>query len=301
MHAFENGKKSNPALPLFVLAISAALFAAIPAAFARPIESLTIDSPSGTRAYPLKELIQSLPTVVVEIDDPVYGKKKTFDGWDLNHVLAHAGITLDQATNYDEIVFQAKDGYAPSVPVSLLKGKQAVLVYQEHTGAKGKPRLRPSAERFGKVHQGKALVSPAPLYLVWSDGKKVGEQYPWPYQLVRIELVEFRKKFAKLYPADATETLDEGSSLKNGFIHFKTHCLRCHSVNLQGGDIGPELNVPKNITEYWEEKTLREFIANAESFRMRSKMPSFQGVLDKRAIEDIIVYLKEMKDRKQAL
>ncbi len=76
-----------------------------------------------------------------------------------------------------------------------------------------------------------------------------------------------------------------------GFILFKNECIRCHSVNLVGGDIGPELNTPKNVLEYWDEKTLRQFVKDASSFRAKSKMPPFPNLTDSN-ISDVFSYFR---------
>ncbi len=116
--------------------------------------------------------------------------------------------------------------------------------------------------------------------MVWAEGKTLAKDVPWPYQLARIEVVQFNQKFAKLYPQSAKP----GSAEMRGFMTFKNECIRCHSINLQGGDLGPELNAPKSITEYWDRKILKAFIQNKSE-----------------EIDDVLEYLSFMKDRKVTL
>ena len=87
--------------------------------------------------------------------------------------------------------------------------------------------------------------------------------------------------------------------MRKGFVTFKNHCIRCHSLNLQGGEVGPELNSPKNVTEYWEKSTLRAFIRDASSFRFKDKMPAFPN-LKESDLDEILEYLAYMKDHKIA-
>ncbi len=84
---------------------------------------------------------------------------------------------------------------------------------------------------------------------------------------------------------------------QQGFALFKQHCLKCHSINLQGGALGPELNAPKNVTEYWQRHDLKAFIKNPESYRYQSKMPAFSFFSDAE-IDAVLAYLQQMKQQK---
>ena len=84
---------------------------------------------------------------------------------------------------------------------------------------------------------------------------------------------------------------------RRGFLLVKENCLGCHSVNLVGGDLAPELNVPKNVTEYWRKDDIRALVRNAASFRARSKMPAFPHLADA-DLDAILYYLETMKAQK---
>ncbi len=256
-------------------------FAFPPPATAAPGKtSLEIALPGKSAALTLDQMKAKLKVSKIEIDDPVYRAKKAFDGFLLLDVLRLGGW---EGSGDDEIVFVAADGYSPNTTIAKLRANTAYLVFQEH-GTPGK---------FGKVAQGKAMVSPAPFYVAWAEGKALEHEVPWPYQLVKIEIVNFAQKYPKLYPAEAKAD----SEAMRGFTVFKNECLRCHSVNLQGGDLGPELNIPKNITEYWDEDHLKAFIVDATSYRAKSKMPPFKHLKEKQ-IDELVEYLSYMKKRK---
>lgn len=259
---------------LFLLCgvLSAALYA----------QSLDIQLPAQKLSWTLAEIKQKVPVQQIKLFDPVYNSDKSFEGVSLLQLLKAAGYKHGQAA--DEVVLTASDGYAPSMPLEFLLDDQAVLVFAES----GKKDFD-----FALVAQGKAMVSPAPFYLVWKQGKTVEKTRPWPYQLVKLELVSFQQRYPKLYPTNATQN----SAAYQGFLLFKQSCISCHSINLQGGELGPELNAPKNVTEYWAEDHLKAFIPNASGYRYKSKMPTFPQFSDK-DIEHLVAYLKHMKGYK---
>ncbi|MBU1620985.1 MAG: c-type cytochrome [Gammaproteobacteria bacterium] len=245
-------------------------------------QSLDIQLPDQKLRWSLLDIKQKVPVQQIKLFDPVYNSDKSFVGVSLLQLLKAAGYKPGQAA--DEVVLTASDGYAPSMPLEYLLDDQAVLVFAE-TGKKDFD--------FAPVAQGKAMVSPAPFYLVWRQGKAVEKTRPWPYQLVKLELVSFQQRYPKLYPTNTAQS----SAAYQGFLLFKQNCISCHSINLQGGDLGPELNAPKNVTEYWTDEHLKAFIPNASGYRYKSKMPTFEQ-FSAEDIDHLVAYLKHMKDYK---
>jgi cytochrome c2 len=239
-------------------------------------QKVELIGPNKSASMSVDALRSRMKTQTVSIDDPVYNSKKNYDGFLLSEVLNQV---TGSGEPLDEIVFTSSDGYSPNMSADILKKHKAYLVYQEHD----KP--------FEKVAQGKAHLDPGPFYVVWEEGRKLQHEVPWPYQVVKIEAVDFKKKYPKIFPNNAT-----ASELK-GFDLFKNQCLRCHSINLEGGDVGPELNVPKNITEYWDPKTLKAFIRHPSKFRAKSKMPDISTLRDT-DVDNLIAYFKKMKSQK---
>ncbi len=60
--------------------------------------------------------------------------------------------------------------------------------------------------------------------------------------------------------------------------------------------MGPELNYPKNVTEYWKPDQLKLFIKNPADFRHDSKMPRLE--LQDDQIDLILEYLTFMAAQK---
>lgn len=244
--------------------------------------SLIVILPNKEVKYSLRDLKTKLKIIQVSIDDPVYKKQKSYEGFYFNDLLQLAGLDFSSAG--EELVFTAVDGYSPNTSFANLKKYKGVLVFKES----GKKDFE-----FEKVAQGKTMITMAPYYLVWEGGARAVEGVPWPYQLVKIEVVNFQQKFPKVFPKEAKSD----SNAMKGFVVFKDQCIRCHSINLEGGDLGPELNAPQNVTEYWSKNILKKFIHNAPSFRYKSKMPSFTH-LKEEEIDRVIAYLEHMKKYK---
>lgn len=264
--------------PLWIGAFFALAACPLPALAAN--DEIQVVLPGVEAKFSLPQLRAKLKEVSVTIDDPLYNKRKTFEGFLLADLLKEAG--LSDTSLGDEVVFTAKDGYSPNTSLGMIRAHRAIVAFRE----KGK-------SSFGALPQRKAMVSPAPYYLVWEEGSKLADKVPWPYQLVKIEVVNFKDKYAKLYPSGVAVDSD----VMRGFLTFKNQCVACHSINLQGGDVGPELNAPLNVTEYWPTETLKRFIRDAPSFRYKSKMPAFPQ-LDERQVGHVLEYLKHMKGQK---
>jgi mono/diheme cytochrome c family protein len=140
-----------------------------------------------------------------------------------------------------------------------------------------------------------------PFYLVWEHPERamiVPEQ--WPYHVARIEET---KPLAQRFPAIVPPPgLAADASVKRGFALTAKNCLVCHTLNL-GGDanVGPDLNVPFNPTEYLRADALRRLIRDPQSLRRwpAAKMPGFDvATLSDRDLNDVLAYLRYMANRK---
>lgn len=222
------------------------------------------------------------PAVVVTVDDPVYKKPMQFEGYPLAAILENAIDLNATDTATTEIAFRCLDGYAPTMSLQKALSVKGVIAARD-LNVKDNSGWEP-------VAQGKEMVSPAPFYLVWEGITTTEEGFPWPYQLSSIEIVSSENLYGSAFP-------EGNQTAEKGFWIFKDHCMSCHSINLVGGTLGPELNIPKNVTEYWQTDGLKSFIKDASSFHARSKMPSFPD-LSEDDLEAIVFYLKFMSTRK---
>lgn len=233
---------------------------------------LTINQGHTQRVLTDKDF-QQLHRAEIEIQDLVYHKRKRYAGYWLSEVFGLADVQLDPKAIW---VFTALDGYQARVTVAdvLRSGAKAFVTVKDL-----------DAPDWEKIKQGKEWVSPAPYYLVWQSPAQVPKdiKLPWPYQMVGISV----------------EYADETQQKLAGFKVFQQNCMSCHSLNLEGGTLGPELNVPRNILEYQDRKFLKEFIGNPSSFRANSKMPAFNDVLSSQELDDLFDYLEWMGKHKK--
>lgn len=212
-------------------------------------------------------------------NDQVYHKAKRYVAWPLTNLFAElgAGVDLDRTV----LVFRCEDGYAPAYFLSELTNGVPYLARRDLDA--------PAGEDWIYVTEAdNDQYSPAPFMLVWEAAADV--KLPWPYQLTKIERVPAIEHFGAAYPPRG--------SAEAGFHVFRKNCMNCHSINNVGGEVGPELNLPVNVTEYWKPEILKQFIHTPISVRQRTKMPTPAPVSDA-DLDLLLEYLKTMARNKK--
>ena len=227
--------------------------------------------------------------VTVVVDNPTDSNVHTYEGISLTALLDQ--VFGDGWKKFDALKFTTQDGYQPIIPTSSIITNYALIA----TAEKGKPGFNKLKRVNGET------VDPGPFFLVWENIKnksqKVDPWLSWPWQITGIELTSFVIEFPHSAPPNSATT-----ATQRGFLAFRQHCINCHSINGDGGNVGPELNYPVNVTEYWNEDWLTRFIADPQSIRLNSKRIPFYRDVDNREaiIASIIAYLKVMANKKIA-
>jgi len=221
----------------------------------------------------------------VSIEDPYYGRRMNYLACPLNRVLREGfGITDKELADLD-VIFRASDGYAKPSPGALLTRDGGWLAFTDaDRGTLEAPAWDPIDRR---------QVDPSPFYVVWAgDAQRDTHRYPWPYQLVQIELTSL----AKTYPLTVPTGAAAGSPELAGYEIFKNECIACHAINGEGGKVGPDLNVPRSIVEYRPEAQIKQYIHDPATFRYTS-MPAHHH-LSEAQLDTLVAYFRAMSRHK---
>jgi mono/diheme cytochrome c family protein len=226
---------------------------------------------------PAPAALERLRARRVRVDDPVYHVTKEYEGYDIGEVIDTLFAGDVRANTNVDVVFVCSDGYRARLPIANIRDG-GVLAARDTSV--------PLDVRWQPLRQGREYMLPTPYYLVWPPRRNPAIEYPWPYRVVALELARPEQKVQTGDPA-----VSRGEDL------FRQYCARCHAVNLQGGTLGPELNVPLNVTEYWNAETLKKLIQDPALVRASSKMPA-STQLHGADVDAIVAYLTFMKGNK---
>ena len=232
------------------------------------------------RRYSRAELLAHPALRRIEVAaDVAYQRPMQFRAIPLPALLARLG-------NIESVKFSATDGFAATIPASLLQGSretQAWLAIEAEDAPW--PPLKPGAPSAG------------PFYLVWTAPEKMGiSPEQWPYQIARIgDSQPLAVRFPQMLPQRA---LAQDGPEWRGLRSYTVHCAACHQIN-GGGDatLGPDLNRPFSPLEYFQEPFLRRLIRDPAAVRTwpQRHMPGFsQQVLSEAALDDLLAYLRHM-------
>lgn len=218
------------------------------------------------------------PRKITVSRDAVFKRTKSYEAIPLKPYLKQLIETEKLDTASLEIIFLCKDGYNPSMPLSKVMTNEPYLAIKDYDAAPGQ----------NWVDTLKGLWSP--YYLVWTNHSEGPKGFTWPYGLKYIQFKNSEAAYKNATPQDDDQALA-------GFKIFKEKCIKCHSINKVGGILGPEFNIPKNITEYWNKEDFIAFAKNPYAYRYNSRMPPVVGITDQ-DLKQILVYLDYMKDHK---
>ena len=217
------------------------------------------------------------PEIVDITFDPVFKRAKKYEAIPLKPYLEKLITEANLDTANTEIIFLCKDGYNPGMTLSKVMNNAPYLAIRDLEASEGK--------NWMDTLQGKWN----PFYLVWTNHSQGDNGYTWPYGLAHLQFKASDAAYQAAFPTD--------EKMVAGFELYKSKCMKCHSMNMIGGIMGPEMNVPKNITEYWQIADIKAFVKNPYSYRYNSKMPPVADLKDAE-LDQIIDYISYMKGQK---
>jgi mono/diheme cytochrome c family protein len=225
----------------------------------------------------LSALEKSLPARDVALTNAEFWPSgvKHYRAFPLRDVLDFAFGKKWLGSDYSDIAFVALDGYAAVGPLVKASEDGGFLAFKDLDVPSG----------WAPVGGHKA--DPGPFFLVWTGAAQTtANQYPWPWQVAALNLVRFEDQYPKTVPHGAAD----GSAERRGYALFKGRCFRCHSVNGEGGKIGPDLNEPMSVTAYRSKRMVKEFIRNPSKYR-HTYMPDHRD-LSAQDLEDLWRYFR---------
>lgn len=257
-----------------------ALLLNLPAAAAQ----LTIDLDHTSRTWQTADLLKHPQAQTVQIVDDVSYKR------DMTYRAVPLAVLLPGLNPASHLQAVALDGFAAELSAAPLL---------EKTGARAWLAVEDPAHPWPALPQGKP--SAGPFYLVWTQ-PEAGHISPeqWPFQVSRIkQLQTVAERFPALLP---DPKLAANDPINQGFALFQKNCLACHRLNGAGdAQVGPDLNIPYNPTEYFGGDFLKRYIRDPQSLRHwpQAKMPAFAAsVLPDNELDMLVEYLQHMAGRK---
>jgi mono/diheme cytochrome c family protein len=250
--------------------------------------SLIVTVGNATHSFTRAELLQGATTVEVA-RDVTYRVPMTYRAVPVASLLAGMTLPLD---NVIEAV--ALDGFVAHPPLDLILNTDA-----------SKPvawlAIEPADHPWPLIPQKDA--SAGPFYIVWT-GPEVDSirSEQWPYQVAKLAS---EPSPASRWPGLAVDSaLPPTDPVRAGQDLFVVQCLPCHKLNGAGAsDVGPDLNLPQNPTEYFTPQGLHGLIRDPKAVRAwpAMTMPAFPSDhVSDREIGLMVAYLKHMAARKHA-
>ena len=252
--------------------------------------SLTVTVGGETRNFTREQLLARDDATTIEVaKDITYRVPMTYRAIPVAALLAGMNIPPDSV-----IEAVALDGFTAQLPLDL-------VLNSDESKAVAWLAIEQPDHPWPPV-EGKQ-ASAGPFYIVWTgaDAASIRSEQ-WPFQMATLES---QSSPAARWPALAVDpALPATDPIRAGQALFVVQCFTCHRLNKAGAaDVGPDLNLPQNPTEYLSPKGLHDLIRDPKAVRTwpAQAMPPFPpDYLSDREIDLVIAYLKHMAGRKVA-
>lgn len=247
--------------------------------------ALTLATSTDKKIFLLSDLLKRNDLETIEVaKDPAYqGKPTTYQAVAAYKLFNQINIADDAV-----IQFKALDGF------SAVLSKQRLLNSSSDQSI-AYIALEPSDKKWPALKPGQP--SAGPFYLIWKNPElsHIGTE-EWPFMLAGFEVKgTLESLYPKIFPS---VKIQKSSAIYKGFQGFVKNCFACHTMNKSGSsNMGPDLNLPMNPTEYFKMATLKKLIRNPQNLRHwpGSRMTAFdEKMLPESDLNNIIAYLGHM-------
>jgi mono/diheme cytochrome c family protein len=242
---------------------------------------LTVKGKGVTRTLSVSDFKKMKSNHELTLHEDSHGKKAhlVYQVVKVKDVLAKIDIPEGSS-----LLFTATDGFSGSIETSRLLDEA-----KNHSHAFIAYTLPKEEEKLG------------PFYLIWENPKASHiSTEEWPYHLASLEVKNAADvSYPKIQPDASIKANDP---IRKGLQIFQKNCFVCHTLNREGtSQVGPDLNVPFNPTEYLKDGFFERYVRNPQDLRHfpNDKMNGFS----KEAISDeelgaLKAYLTHMAKRK---
>jgi mono/diheme cytochrome c family protein len=228
----------------------------------------------------LENIKKTLRVDSISAYEPLEKRQKVYTGVPLIPLLESV-YGKENLKKFDTVVFHCMDGYRTDIALSKFSQIKALLAFAEKD-QKSFSLREPQTQKE---------IQLGPYYLIWERQgvhSLNDKNFPWPYGIHKIELLQNSIAYAAIKYAGASEKIIQGSQ------EFMNHCYSCHQLNGVGGQRGPPLNL---FIASKQRSELVKFILDPQSFNPNSQMSGLPKNLPGRVekAEAIIDYLKVMQ------
>ena len=250
--------------------------------------TLEVSVGEQTRSFSRDQLLARPDAATIEVpNDITYRKAMIYRAVPVAGLLQ--GLEVPAGSVIETV---ATDGFIAQIPSDL-------MLNTDKAKAMAWVAIEP-ADAPWPIISGKGYTA-GPFNIVWT-GAEVGSirsEY-WAYQTAK--LVTQLSPAARWPQIAVDPALPADDPLRKGQALYVAQCLPCHKLNGAGAsDVGPDLNLPMNATEYMTPKGLHALIRDPKSVRtwpgqrMTGFPPSF---VSDEEIDLIVAYLGHMAGRK---
>ncbi len=250
--------------------------------------TITITAGNNSRSFTRGELLIRPDATTIEVArDVTYRVPMSYRAVRVSSLLG--GNTLPADSVLEAVAF---DGFIAQLPPDL-------VVNTDNSKAVAWLAIEP-ADHPWPATPGKD-TSAGPFYIVWTGADVASiRSEQWPYHVAKLV---GQPSPASRWPALAVNSaVPSTDPARAGGVLFVVQCLPCHKLNGAGAsDLGPDLNLPQNPTEYLTPQGLHDLIRDPRAVRAwpAMTMPPFPADhLSEQEIGLVIAYLKHMAGRK---